>query len=381
MQKLVLVGGGHAHLFVLEALARRPRPDLSITLISPSRWQYYSGMLPGWMAGHYPLEACRLDLRALAQQAGISFIEDTLIGMDANKRCACLSGGRHLHYDAVSLDTGSETDVAWLADLGERLLPVKPLSRFMASWPEILAQAGTQANFHLVVAGGGAGGVELALAAAQALAAQGWGARTTIVTGDSGLLPGHDTKARQHAAAALQAHDIPVIPQRAAGVPEGLLLKDGSLLSAARVLAATGARAPVWLALSGLRLDAAGYIAVNAQHRSESHPEVFAAGDVCARSDVRLVRSGVQAVRAGPVLAHNLFAMLDGQPLKTYRPRRNSLYLLASGQRRAIASWGRFSAEGHWVWRWKDWIDRRFIARFSKTPRLAGVSLQTRMPK
>lgn len=368
MQTLVLVGGGHAHLFVLEALARQPRPDLAVRLISPGRWQYYSGMLPGWMAGHYPLEACRLDLAWLAQRAGVEFIDDVVIGMNAAKRCVCLSDGRHLHYDAVSLDTGSETDVAWLAESGERLLPVKPLSGFLAGWPEILAQARSRAGFQLVVAGGGAGGVELALATAHAFAAQAPGARVTLLTGDSGLLPGHAAQARQHIAATLQRNGISVIQQRGAGVAEGVLLKDGTLLPADRVIAATGARPAPWLGLSGLQLDPAGYVMVDAQHRSLSHPEVFAAGDVCARSDVRMARSGVQAVRAGPVLAHNLFAMLDGRPLQSYRPRRHSLYLLACGAQRAVASWGSFSAEGRWVWRWKDWIDRRFIRRFSPSP-------------
>lgn len=380
MQKLVLVGGGHAHLFVLEALARQPRPDLAISLISPGRWQYYSGMLPGWMAGHYPLEACRLDLAWLAQRAGIQFIDDAVIGMNVGKQCVCLSDGRHLHYDAASLDTGSETDVAWLADLGERLLPVKPLARFLAGWPEILTRAHTRAGFQLVVAGGGAGGVELALAAAQAFAAQAPGARVTLLSGDAGLLPGHAAKARRHIATALQRKGITVIPQRGAGVPEGLLLKDGRLLPADCVLAATGARPAVWLGLSGLRLDPAGYVAVDAQHRSLSHPAVLAAGDVCARSDVRMARSGVQAVRAGPVLAHNLFAMLDGRPLQSYRPRRHSLYLLACGAQRAVASWGGFSAEGRWVWRWKDWIDRRFIRRFSPSPLQTTHSQGNRHP-
>jgi hypothetical protein len=78
-----------------------------------------------------------------------------------------------------------------------------------------------------------------------------------------------------------------------------------------------------------------------------------------------VARSGVHAVHAGPVLAVNLLAALKGGTTAHYKPHRQSLYILACGPRYAIASWGRFSAEGQWVWRWKDWIDRRFISRFS----------------
>ncbi|MBK9392472.1 MAG: FAD-dependent oxidoreductase [Uliginosibacterium sp.] len=360
MKTLILAGGGHAHLFVLEALRRAPRPDLAITLISPERWQYYSGMLPGWMAGHYQLDDCRLDLRTLADAAGINFIEDSLIGMNADKRCVCLSDGRPLVYDLLSLDTGSETDVAWLAELGERLLPVKPLGRFVAAWPAIRAAAGAQPGYRLVIAGGGAAGAELALAASRACAAH-----VTLLTGDSGLLPRHNRRTRHRIAAALLDAGIEALVQRGAGSPAGLVLKDGRQLDADCVIAATGARAPVWLSVARLALDVAGYVAVDATHRSLSHPEVFAAGDVCARSDTLLARSGVHAVRAGPVLAHNLFAALDGRPLKPYLPRRWSLYLLASGSREAVASWGPLSGAGRWVWRWKDWIDRRFMHRFT----------------
>lgn len=144
------------------------------------------------------------------------------------------------------------------------------------------------------------------------------------------------------------------------------MLEDGTLLAADCVIAATGTRAPRWLEASTLQLDAQGYIVVDRHHRSTSHSDVYAAGDVCARRDVHMARSGVHAVHAGPVLAANLLAALKGlAPVKTYMPRQHSLSLLACEGRHAIASWGSFSVEGDWVWRWKDYIDRGFIARFS----------------
>ena len=88
------------------------------------------------------------------------------------------------------------------------------------------------------------------------------------------------------------------------------------------------------------------------------------------RSDIQLAHSGVHAVFAGPVLAHNLIAAINGRILKSYWPRKKSLYLLATGPKHAIASWGAFSAQGHWVWRWKDWIDRRFMHKNGTLNRL-----------
>lgn len=367
-RRLILAGGGHAHLLVLQALARDRLPCVEVVLISPSRWQHYSGMLPGWMAGHYTLEDCRIDLVPLAERARVTFIEDHLIGMDAGARRVSLGNGTHLHYDLLSLDVGSEVDTAGLTALGARLLPVKPLAAFSDAWPVVAARARTPSGCRLAVVGGGAAGIETALAAAEIWRQAAATSPIRLITGAQGVLPGHGAAVRRRVEAALQRAGVRVECRRATGTTTGLVLDHGQALQVDVVFAATGARAPAWLQASGLQRDARGFVAVNAHHQSTSHPEVFAAGDVCARVDRAMARSGVHAVRAGPVLAHNLQAWLNGHALQTYEPRRWSLYLLSTGRHEAIASWGPFSACGAWVWRLKDRIDRRFMARFSPGP-------------
>jgi hypothetical protein len=51
--------------------------------------------------------------------------------------------------------------------------------------------------------------------------------------------------------------------------------------------------------------------------------------------------------------------------LMPHRPQARTLNLLACGDRRAIASYGGWSAQGRWAWWWKDRIDRGFIARYA----------------
>lgn len=377
MKRLVLIGGGHAHLSVLEALAAQRPGDVEVTLITPSPRQNYSGMLPGWISGHYALAACQIGLPPLVDAAGGRLILESVVGMDAARRCVGLADGRHVHYDWLSIDVGSETETSWLEALGSKLLPVKPLDQFFMRWPEKLTEARTQGSFHLVVVGAGAAGVEIALAAQFALQSAGVQARVDLIASENGVLKGHNRRVQARVLAYGRRAGVTVHFQRAVGTPEGVLLADGQLMAADLVIAATGARAPVWLQLSKLALDPEGYILVDPQHRSVSHPNVFAAGDVCARPDAALSRSGVHAVRAGPVLASNLLAVLGSAPLRAYLPRPNSLYLLACGPRHAIASWGPWSAEGAWVWRWKDWIDRRFIRRFARSgPAPAGAKMK-----
>src|SRR5579859_3797338 len=303
MKRLVLVGGGHAQLSVLEALARAKPAQLETVLVTPSRFQIYSGMLPGWMAGHYSQAQCRIDLVPLAQAAGARMLNRRVVALDADRSRAELEDGESLDYDLLSLDTGSEIDVSSLETLGERLLPVKPLDGFFRAWPQIVQNARAKPGYRLTVVGGGAAGVELALAARYTFTRARFDARVDLVVSAAGLLEGHGAKVRRNIARILGQAGVVVHHRQATGTQAGVILSDGSLLPADCVIAATGARAPRGIRISGLTRDGSGYVAVDEYYRSASHGNVFAAGDVSARQDIQVARSGVHAVHAGPVLA------------------------------------------------------------------------------
>ena len=361
MKRLVLVGGGHAHLAVLQALARAPLREVEVVLITPISRQAYSGMLPGWVAGHYVRADLEIDLEPLARRANVTLVSDRVCDMDANRRCVVLSDGRTLDYDVLSLDVGSDIDTSGLEALGDRLLPLRPIGEFMTRWQGMLTDARRSTGFRVAVVGAGAAGVEIALAVRHALDREHIDGEVCLVAPRDKFLVGHGPGARRRLAGWARRAGVVLRDGHAVGEREGLLLADGSTIPTDCVIAATGAASPGWLKDSGLALDPQGYVAVDARHRSLSHSQVFAAGDVCSRDDPGFARSGVHAVRAGPVLASNLAAALSGGRLRKYRPRRRSLYLLASGPRSAVASWGNLSVGGAWVWRWKDRIDRRFV--------------------
>jgi pyridine nucleotide-disulfide oxidoreductase family protein len=367
MKKLVLVGGGHAHLFVLKQLSEQQRVDVEITLITPEPFQIYSGMLPGWMAGHYPLEDIQIDLRPWVKAANANLVLDAIVEIDVENCCVRLSSGRVVPYDLLSLDTGSETDISGLGLLGKKLLPVKPFIDFVGIWPRLLTEIQKKPDYVLVVVGGGAASVELALAAHFSMQNVNPQAKVYLVFSETGLLASHPAKVRQRITERMQRVGVQLISHRAVGVEKGVFLSNGDTVVADVVIAATGAQPAYWLATSGLKLGADGFIAVDAFQRSVSHANVFATGDVCSRQDVSVTRSGVHAVHAGPVLANNLLAALSKGALQSYQPRSSPLYLISCGEQYAVASWGKFSYQGSWVWRWKDYIDRGFVRRFSRT--------------
>jgi selenide,water dikinase len=125
-----------------------------------------------------------------------------------------------------------------------------------------------------------------------------------------------------------------------------LHLGDGSVLACDEILWTTRAAPAAWLQETGLALDEAGFIRVSPTLESVSHGGVFAAGDVATVEGYRLPRSGVHAVRQGPVLADNLRRALRGQAPRPYRPQRDALYIVSTGERHALAHPQRLRGRG-----------------------------------
>ena len=216
--------------------------------------------------------------------------------------------------------------------------------------------------------GAGAAGLELAMATAYALNGPSYapGSRVTLVTGGPAPAANYSAGVQRRVVKALQRLRIDVLPDACVGVSAGeIMLASGERLACDAPLLAVGAQAPAWLVGSGLSLDEAGFVAVNSFQQSTSHPNVFAVGDVASRVDAPHARSGVYAVRAGPPLLANLRAAIKGQALTPYLPQKRTLNLLSCGGRYAIGVWGEISFEGAWVWRWKDRIDRQFVATYA----------------
>lgn len=365
MKRLVLLGGGHAHVHVLDAFAREPLAETELLLVTPYARQMYSGMVPGLVAGHYTLDDCVIPLAPLAARAGARLVEAAAVGFDAGASRVALSDGSALDFDAASLDTGPVMDHEAMPGAAEHGLFVRPIEQFTRLLDPLLALAQLR-ELGIVVVGGGAAGVELALALAFRLGKR---ARVSLVTGGVAPLPTHPGATQRHVRHALARHGVMVLEDLCTEIADDhVQLGSGRQIVCDEALLAIGTSAPPWLRASGLALDERGFVATGATLQSVSHANVFAAGDVASRVDAPHPKSGVYAVRAGPPLAANLRRFVSGEELRAWQPQKRSLNLLACGERRAIASWGGWSLEGRWVWRWKDRIDRAFVARYSSSP-------------
>ncbi len=371
MKQLVLVGAGHAHAEVLRELARRPLAGTRVVLVSPHALAPYSGMVPGWLAGHYDWAACCIDFQRLCQRAGVRFLLDAVATLDTHRAQLLLASGATLDYDWLSLNHGATLHVP----ASERLLvlPMRPLAELHDRWQQLLHTAQSlppASTWRVLMIGGGAAGVESILAARHRLTTLAPQCRFefSIATQGQQIMAGHSTMVAKILRDRLARAGVVVHTGFMGAALDGDTVTStaGVAIAADAVLWATGAEAHAWPARSGLRVDRKGFIVIDDTLRTRSHANVFAAGD-CASWEPPLPKAGVVAVRMGPVLAHNILASVRGERLKRYLPQRRHLALIGSGGRHAVASWGALGWQGHWVWRWKERIDRGFIAKYNET--------------
>ncbi|MGS0754352.1 FAD-dependent oxidoreductase [Roseateles sp. GG27B] len=273
MKQLVLLGGGHAHLQVMADLDRQALPGWALHLLTPYRRQIYSGMLPGWVAGHYALADCTIDLQALAQRAGITLHQTAAMHIDtATQRVLCADGSA-LPFDLLSIDTGPVAATAKLPGSAEFCLSVRPIEGFVAAWPGLAQRIkAASSRFDLVVIGAGAAGLELALAIQYRAAVEGWQQLRLSLLGSGDLpLDGLPLPARQQALCLLQQRGIRWLgASRVEEVRRDHLClqprqqqqgqSNRQIIAADASLLVTGAAAPAWPACSGLSTDGGGYI-------------------------------------------------------------------------------------------------------------------------
>jgi len=371
-QDLVLIGGGHAHVHVLKNFGMRPMPGVRVTLISRDVETPYSGMLPGYVAGHYSLEECHIDLGRLARFAGARLIRDEAVGLDRAERSVLCRAHPPIRYDVLSLDIGSTPCANDVPGVAENAIVVKPIDHFADRWEALLARAQHIARLRLAVVGGGAGGVELALSAQHRLALlKSEGLEVTLVTSEA-LLPSHNSRVRSLFEKILAERGITALTGSTITCvePGALVCADGRRIEFDEALWVTQAGAAPWLHETGLPLTAEGFIAVDDRLCSTGDPWIFAAGDVATMIAHPREKAGVYAVRQGPPLAANLRRSLAGRRLRRAVPQRRALALIGTGDERAVASRGPFAAYGPRLWQLKDWIDRRWMRRYTELPEM-----------
>lgn len=382
-ESLVLVGGGHSHAIALSLWGKNPLPGVNLTLISDVENTPYSGMLPGYVAGFYSYEETHINLRSLAEFAGAKLIIDSAIALNLQQNQVICQNHPPIDFDYLSLDIGSTPETISVPGAKEYAIPAKPVPLFLEGWEKVLEQQREypEQDIAISIVGGGAGGVELALNMHSRLSNQDRDAtgRTgvrrnrgkitiNLIHRGEKLLSGHNNWVSKRLEKILLQKGIRLYLQTTVTevFPNSILGRSPNssitTIPSDYTFWVTQATAPDWIKASGIGTDDRGFILVRDTLQSQTHPHIFATGDIAANPNYPRPKAGVFAVRQGKPLYHNWRSLITGKPLQPYIPQKKYLALIGTGDKSAIASWGKWGLQSPLLWYLKDYIDRRFMA-------------------
>ncbi|WP_122074928.1 selenide, water dikinase SelD [Pseudophaeobacter sp. EL27] len=368
---VVLIGGGHAHALLLLKWGMRPLPGARLTVINPGPTAPYSGMLPGFVAGHYQRDDLDIDLVKLARFAGARVILGAADGLNPLAKLVHVQGRPPIAYDLASIDVGITSEMPDLPGFGDHGVPAKPLGAFAQSWEQFRQGSGAA---NIAVIGGGVAGAELVLAMAHALSQRGRLGQATLI--DSGPVLGQASpEVAKRLRRAFTELRVSVVENTAVKrvAPDAVHLADGRIVLSDFTTGAAGARPHGWVAGCGLEMHQ-GFVTVGETLQS-SDPDVFAVGDCAHLGFSPRPKAGVYAVRQAPILYHNLRARLTQDPLRSYKPQKDYLKLISMGAKEALGDRFGLQFSGPLVWSWKDRIDQNFMEQFRQLPKMEQPKL------
>ncbi|WP_201716601.1 FAD-dependent oxidoreductase [Rossellomorea arthrocnemi] len=361
MKTIILVGGGHSHLHCLKKIPPE-RENVKWVLISPSRYQYYSGMFSGYTEGIYSLEETRIDLESLCEGSGCDFIESTVLSIDPDQQHLLTEKGDIFTYDFVSFDIGSRNDSMEIEGLHTHNLPIKPNYRFPEQIEKLYNSRKT------VFIGGGAASIEMALSLKAWKMDKGCGEHSITVVHSSPLLEKAGSFSSKKMREVALSKGIDLHQGRVKKVNGTHVHTDkGEILGYDEVILLGGPKAPQLFGSSVLPNDEEGFLMVNSYLQSVAYPNVFGTGDCATLQDFpNTPKNGVTAISQGPVLWRNLTGAATGGKIIPFEPQKRYLAIMSLGNKRGFLTYGSFSLVSGWAWRLKNWIDVRFVGKYGE---------------
>lgn len=399
---LVLVGAGHTNLHVVRMWRMRPIPDVRLTLVSPFSRATYSGMLPGTLAGLYQPEDMEIDLHRFAMSCGVRLIVEPAVGLDPTARRILLRDRPAIRYDVAAVGIGSVPGQRSLWEGQPHVLGIKPMATFLPRWERAVRQLSVvrcqlsddrfqqttdngqrttdneRSTIHtpslsIAIVGAGAGGTEITFCIDSWLRQNGIAANVTLIDAHDNILSGYSAGTRHRGLMEFARRGIAVrLNQRVERIDERTItFRDGTSLPSDLTIWAASATAPTVLENFALPKTPDGFLAIRPTLQTTADLPVFAVGDTATFVSNPVPKAGVFAVREGPILWENLQRIFSDRNLVSYQPQHGFLSLLNMGDGSALVDYRGYSAQGHWAWNLKNYIDRKFMRMYQDySPRM-----------
>ena len=343
---LVLIGGGHSNVSLLKKWLMFPKlmPEIPVSIISRDSHLVYSAIFPSVISKSITLEESLIDIKSLAKNAKVSFIEEEVKDIDFNLKKIVLSNRPSVNYSKLVLNYGSQTIIPKEFESlvkNRNAFSIKP---FLRAYDSILKEDifDSVNELPFVIVGSGLAAIEVSYALRKR-----WGDRPLKLLCDSRKINNTILKS-------LRNSNIDLV--------EKLNFDYG------KILLCTGNTSPLWAQKKLLDLDSHGRIITNRNLQLKSFPGIFAAGDCAVVGSAKRPASGVFAVKVVNTLVQNLKKDIEGRSLKKWFPQKIGLQIVnifPSHHPKAFAIYRNFVFGPSFIfWILKHKIDLNFIKKF-----------------
>ena len=367
--KLVLIGGGHAHMVILSRLAEFVDAGWHVSVIQPSEYHYYSGMGPGMLGETYRAAEIRFETRKVVEERGAEFVLGKAVKIDPVQQLIYLSEGKEaIPYDLLSCNCGSYVPAGEMKVEGDEIYTAKPIERLLTARKKILAMS-QKKKLQIGIVGGGPSAVEFAGNVEQLSRRNGFHPpHITMYCGE--LLSGLPRAVRVKTAKILKARGVDLVEGvHCTSVEKGtIFLSDGMSHESDLTFCAFGVKPSQIFKNSDLKVGDDGGLLVNEYLQAVDYDNIFGGGDCISFEPQPLDKVGVYAVRQNDILFHNLMSLAEAgkNPLQPFESGGDYLQILNLGRETGVLTkWG-LTFAGKFPFTIKDYIDRKFIEKFSK---------------
>ncbi len=343
---LVLIGGGHSNVSLLKKWLMFPKlmPEIPVSIISRDSHLVYSAIFPSVISKSITLEESLIDIKSLAKNAKVSFIEEEVKDIDFNLKKIVLSNRPSVNYSKLVLNYGSQTIIPKEFESlvkNRNAFSIKP---FLSAYDSILKEDifDSVNELPFVIVGSGLAAIEVSYALRKR-----WGDRPLKLLCDSRKINNTILKS-------LRNSNIDLV--------EKLNFDYG------KILLCTGNTSPLWTQKKLLDSDSNGRIITNQNLQIKSFSGIFAVGDCAVVGSAKRPASGVFAVKVVNTLVQNLKKDIEGRSLKKWFPQKIGLQIVnifPSQHPKAFAIYRNFVFGPSFIfWILKHKIDLNFIKKF-----------------
>lgn len=366
-KRLVLAGGGHAHMMLLASLGELTSKGHRVTVVQPSEYHYYSGMGPGMLSTHYSPDDIRFHTRFVVERQGAEFIKAKATKIDPHNNTLHTDNGDLLPYDILSCNVGSFVPFSAIEGKTDHIYSAKPIERLLEAQRHIIDHCST-GKVSIAVVGGGPAAVEIAGNARHLAKTTTCSNIEVCIFAGKKLMSEYSHSIQKIIRRNFQQRQIRIDESAyVQKIVDGtIILENGTQFTPDIIFLATGVKPSPIFASSGLSTGPDGGLQVNSKLQSTEYTNIFGGGDCIYHSPSPLAKVGVYAVRENPILLQNIQAALQETPLTDFSPGGNYLLIFNLGEGVGALQKGPFVWDGKssfWV---KDYIDRRFMTKFQE---------------